>query len=74
MSKQHSGVVRKLNESVGFGYVDDRVENRRYIFNFEAVPARLGQRPVEIGLKVGAEVKFSTDDDGRVIALTTVAG
>ncbi len=72
MRKLHSGTVCKLDESVGFGYVSDAAEQRRYIFNFEAVPARFGQRPGDIGLKLGAEVKFETDESGRVVGLKAV--
>lgn len=60
--KLQAGTVARINSSAGFGYVRDTQGTRQYIFVLGDAINRLHAAK----LRVGKEVKFHVDADGRV--------
>ena len=62
MSKDRGRVVR-INE---FGLCEVKAKGRRFAFTLDKLPGYAGQPLRDVGLEIGVEVDFESDEDGRV--------
>ena len=65
---QHEGVVRRVNEQ-GLGIIEDKESHEQFVFTFDKIRGYRGEKAREIGLYVGARVRFDTTADTETVAL-----
>lgn len=65
--EEHEGVVLRVNEQ-GLGIIEDKKSHEHFVFTFDKISSYRGEKPQEIGLRVGAQVRFSATADTGIVA------
>lgn len=60
---EKTGVIVRIDDSAGFGYVGEYGSKQKYIFAFSRVPGYYGQSARRLNLKEGCRVRFQVEDD-----------
>lgn len=69
--EQHEGKVLRIND-VGLGIVEDKESHQQFAFTFDKIRDYRGEKPREIGLFVGAHVRFNTTADWQVTSVEPI--
>ena len=71
LEQQHEGKVLRVNEA-GLGIVEDVHSQQQFVFTFDKIRGYRGEKARELGLIVGAQVRFNATADHQVISVELV--
>ncbi len=66
MATEKSGVIVRLDDKAGFGYVREKNSPKQFIFGFDKIPRYRGQSARELNLHRGTHVHFRLE--GEIVA------
>jgi hypothetical protein len=62
-TEEKNGVIVRLNDQAGFGYVQEEHSTRKFIFGFDNIPGYRGQSARQMKLHDGAHVHFQLEGE-----------
>jgi len=68
---QHEGKILRINDA-GLGIVEDEHSQQQFVFTFDKIRNYRGEAARQLGLTVGAHVRFSATSDSQVVAVEVV--
>jgi hypothetical protein len=69
--EQHEGKILRINNA-GLGIVEDEHSQQQFVFTFDKIRNYRGEEPRQLGLTVGAHVRFSSTSDCQVTAVEVI--
>jgi cold shock CspA family protein len=60
---EREGIIVRVNDSAGFGYVQEENSTRQFIFGFDKVRGYQGQPASQLRLRDGVRVHFQLEDE-----------
>jgi hypothetical protein len=72
-TQEMNGVIVRLNDQVGFGYVREENSNRQFIFGFDKIAGYRGQSARQLKLRDGTHVHFLLEGE-RIKAVQITGG
>jgi len=68
---QHEGKILRINNA-GLGVVEDEHSQQQFVFTFDKIQNYRGEEARELGLTIGAHVRFTATADSQVTAVEII--